>query len=446
MVIMALLVTMWSVFGAAVMHEYHAAHGAGYEALKPQAVVRMTDTAQADRHGDDATWTKKYITWDEYNVLGAAAQSKQIQFDYTVAASVPVRQSDSLKAITTDKTPDVSQDKTGGNLTLASFYNEPAVAANEYGTFRIVQGEELKYQDVTARDVLISQELAKSNDLKVGDEITVGNPTNAKTTYTFTVGGIYEYTDTPQGVEGDDAEFAKDNRDNVIYTTYYDFAAAGLDTTDGSGWSVPDLNIVFTLDSPQTYTRFADALKTDLPEGYAVSSPTITAYEHSLEPLDSLADSTRIMLICLWSVGGALALLLTLLEAVPRREEIGFALATGVTKSRLAWQFMVEILLQTLVGVALGLIIGGWSANPLATSLAKGHTIGMSAGILWNVAWIALLACLLCAIIAGVRVALFRTMQLTRSPYLDTRDAATTETPAADASNAQDTSDHEEQQ
>ena len=179
---------------------------------------------------------------------------------------------------------------------------------------------------------------------------------------------------------------------------------------------------------------------------YAVSSPTITAYEHSLEPLDSFADSTRIMLICLWSVGGALALLLTLLEAVPRREEIGFALATGVTKSRLAWQFMVEILLQTLMGVALGLIIGGWSANPLATSLAKGHTIGMSAGILWNVAWIALLACLLCAIIAGVRVALFRTMQLTRSPYLDTRDAATTETPAADASNAQDTSDHEEQQ
>ena len=31
MVIASLLVTMWSVFGAAVMHEYHAAHGEGYE-------------------------------------------------------------------------------------------------------------------------------------------------------------------------------------------------------------------------------------------------------------------------------------------------------------------------------------------------------------------------------------------------------------------------------
>lgn len=427
MVIVSLLVTMWSVFGAAVMHEYHAAHGEGYEALKPQAVVRMTDTALSDRNGDDADWTKRYITWNEYNVLGAAAQAKQVQFDYSVVASVPVRSTDSFKAITTSATSGAGQNETGGDFTLTSFYNEAAVDANEYGSFKVVEGTKLNYQDVTARDVLISQELAKKNNLKVGSTITVGNPADAKTTYTFTVGGIYTYTSTPQGVQGDDAQFAKDNRNNVIYTSYYDFAASGLDTTEGSGWAVPDINIVFTLANPQAYEQFKSALKPDLPEGFAVSSPTITAYERSLEPLDKLAGTTKIMLICLWGVGGALALLLTLLEVCPRREEIGYGLAVGVTKSRMAWQFMLEILLQTVVGVALGLLIGGWAANPLATQLAQGHTIAMHGGVLWNVTWIALLACLLLAIIAGVRVALFRTAQLAHSPYLNSADPTTKE-------------------
>ena len=158
-----------------------------------------------------------------------------------------------------------------------------------------------------------------------------------------------------------------------------------------------------------------------------MSSPTIDAYNHSLEPLDKLAGTTKIMLICLWSVGGAIALLLTLLEVCPRREEIGYGLAVGVTKSRMAWQFMLEILLQTVVGVALGLLIGGWTANPLTTQLAQGHTIAMHGGVLWNVTWIALLACLLLAIVAGVRVALFRTAQLTHSPYLDSADPTTKE-------------------
>ena len=427
MVIVSLLVTMWSVFGAAVMHEYHAAHGEGYGALKPQAVVRMTDTALSDRSGDDADWTKRYITWEEYNVLGAAAQAKHVQFDYSVVASVPVRSTGSFKAITTSATSGASQNETGGDFTLTSFYNEAAVDANEYGTFKVVEGNKLNYQDVTARDALVSQELAKKNNLKVGSTITVGNPANAKTTYTFTVGGIYTYTDTPQGVQGADAQFAKDNRNNVIYTSYYDFAASGLDTTEGTGWAVPDINIVFTLANPQAYEQFKSALKPDLPEGFAVSSPTIDAYNHSLELLDQLANTTKVMLICLWSVGGALALLLTLLEACPRREEIGYGLAVGITKSRMAWQFMVEILLQTVLGVALGLLIGGWTANPLATQLAQGHTIAMHGGVLWNVAWIALLACLLLAIIAGVRVALFRPAQLTRSPYLDSADPTTKE-------------------
>ena len=42
--------------------------------------------------------------------------------------------------------------------------------------------------------------------------------TKASETYKFTVRGIYEYTgETPAGY-GSDAKYAKDNRENVVYT------------------------------------------------------------------------------------------------------------------------------------------------------------------------------------------------------------------------------------
>lgn len=433
--IVGLLMAVWSVFGAAVLHEYGVAHTTDYDRLRPQAVVRMTDATAAARKGDDPDWTSRYLSWDDYNTIGTAAQAKNIQFDYSVAVSVPVRQSASLKPIVTDATDDAPADRTGGDFTLQSFYNEQAVIANPYGAFKVVEGDGLGYQDVTAHNVLVSKKLAELNGLKVGDEVTVGDPTDAKRTCTYTVGGVYEYTDDPRGVEGADAPFAKDDRDNVLYTTYYSFATDGLDTTTGSGWSVPDLDIVFSFADPQTYDRFADAVRSTLPDGYTVGSPTITDYLDSLAPLDSLATTTRIMLVCVWSVGGALLLALALLEALPRRDEIGFALMTGVTKGRLAWQFMLEILMQTVPMLALGLIIGGWSANPLATPMAGDHAVGMHAAILWRVAWIGLLACLALAAVAGARVALFRTPQLFASPYLEPADPAT---PTADADDPED--------
>ena len=126
---------------------------------------------------------------------------------------------------------DTSEDKTGGNLTLQAFYTLDAAKINDYGYYKVVKGKHLSYK-TQSDGVLISQALADKNNLKVGDKVTVGNPSKASDTYTFTVRGIYEYdSDVPEG-NGSDAKYAKDNRENVIYTTYINFAKNGLDTTE----------------------------------------------------------------------------------------------------------------------------------------------------------------------------------------------------------------------
>lgn len=240
-----------------------------------------------------------------------------MQYKYTVAESVPVRESKSVQAITTGKTSDASADKTGGNLTLQSFYTAEAAQANEYGPYEVVEGKGLDYQNSLAQNVLISEALAKKNNLKVGSTITIGNPTDAKKTYEYTVVGIYRYTGNPDNAQGDDAKFAKDNRNNVLYTTYTTFAVNGFDTTKGKGWSIPGINVVFTFQNRSDIDKFAAALKADLPKGFTVSSPTITHYMQSIEALGTLAGTTRIIMIVLW-ICGALALLgLVLLAALP---------------------------------------------------------------------------------------------------------------------------------
>lgn len=419
MTIVALLVTVWSIYGCTILHQKHYADTAGYDGLAPAAVIRPTDATLKERTADNADWTKHYLSWSDYNTIYQTVASADSNIGYTIAESVPVRQSDSLKAVTTDATTQTDQNKTGGDFTLQSFYTAQALDANTYGSYRVVQGEDLTFENSQDTTVLISRALANKNGLKVGDEITLGNPTDAKTTFKLKVAGIYEYTDAAPAGYGNDAKAPKDNRDNVLYCTYYTFATNNLDTTDGKGWSIPDLNIVFTMKNPAEYEQFVAAIKKAkvIPEGFTVTSPTITNYRHSLQPLNTAASNMQLMTILLWSIGGALLLIMVLLGCCPRRNEIGNTLLVGVTKGRLGWQFMLEVFYPLLIGWGIGLIVGGTTVHPVATAIANGYAISADAGVMWRVVWIGLAFTLVMALIALLRVACFKTNELFVSPY-----------------------------
>ncbi|MEE1295618.1 MAG: ABC transporter permease, partial [Bifidobacterium sp.] len=426
--VVSLLVTAGSVFGASVMHEYNTAHSTGYDALKPIAQVTPKDAKAFLKEGADSASTKNYMTWEKYNELGNSAQAQKVSFQYTVAASAPVRESKTLKAITSDDTADASEDKTGGDLTVQSFYTEQATEVNKWGTFKVVEGKAPTYtpssmEEAEVPGVIVSKALAEKNNLKVGSKVTVGAPTDASKTLNLTVVGIYEYTANPYDMPGKDAEFAKYDRDNVIYTSYYVFSGYGLDDENNEkGWGLPDLNVVFTFDNPATYESFKKAVAKNVPSGYEVNSPTIDEYLKSLEPLDTLATTTRILLICLWAVGAALLIALVLWEVLPRTNELGYDLGIGVTRGRAGWQLMVEVFLQVVPGWLLGLLIGRCCANPLAGALGTGREIGVPGSIVWRVTWIGALGCLALALIGLVRACCLRTARVLRSPYIDNAD------------------------
>ena len=290
--LLALLVSFSAAVDLAVLRADDKANNETYQSQKASAVIRPSAKVTAKRDGADSNYTANYMTWDMYTKYAEAVQKNNLTFEYTLATSVPVRASKSLQAIAAKS--DTSEDNTGGNLTLQAFYTNDAAKINDYGTFKVVKGKQLNYK--TANDgVLVSQAVAKKNNLKVGDKVTVGNPTKASETYKFTVRGIYEYTgETPAGY-GSDAKYAKDNRENVVYTSYINFAQSGLDVAGTKGWAIPNLNIIFTLTDPATYNKFVRLVtkaKLDTSK-FTISSPSLDAYKKRIAPLDAAAKAAR---------------------------------------------------------------------------------------------------------------------------------------------------------
>ena len=419
-IIIALLVAAVSVFGLAVAQANDTAQGSAYDALQPMAVIRMTDVQQSKRDGADPDWTKNYLTLDEYTTYATAIQSAGITFDSTLIESLPVRQTDKFTAI--EGTADESADSTGGEFNLVGFYTQQAQDLNDSGEFTIVDGTGLDYEAASTsteapNGVVISQEVAEKNNVKVGDTITLAAPGDASKTHEFTVQGIYTYSDDAPEGSGEDAKLSKDNRNNAIYTTYVALASADFIPEDATGWAIPDLNIVFLFASEADYSKFVETVKeADLPAEYEVSSPTLQQYDQQVAPLKELAETTRTVLYATWAAGGLALLALTALVMRHRGGEIGNGLILGVSRFKVSWQLLLEAFLPALLGIAIGVVAAGFATVSLGSSLADGNAISVDIGIISKVVGWGVVAAVVLGIIASLRAALFRTSQLFASP------------------------------
>ena len=114
---------------------------------------------------------------------------------------------------------------TSGDFTLTGFSSDTAIANAANGTFTMSSGEVFGYGESDNGKVIISKALADFNDLKVGDEITVTNPSDTSTTYTFTISGIYKNSTSsntsamgPMGGTSQDADTTATDDDTTTTT------------------------------------------------------------------------------------------------------------------------------------------------------------------------------------------------------------------------------------
>ena len=249
-----------------------------------------------------------------------------------------------------------------GDFSLVGFSSDEAVSNTSNGSFTMVDGKVFGYDKSSDGDAIISKSLADFNALSVGDTISVADPNDTDTTYQLTIVGIYKNsTDSTQQMGGPMASNASDPA-NAIYTSVSTLRSLGLDA-DADTDSAARLNYTYVFSSKSDYEAFCeDAINAGLDDDYAVSSADVENYESSLVPLNNLSKFALTLLIVVLVV-------ITLLNVRERKYEIGVLAAIGVNKVKVATQFTLELLIVTMIGLALGACAGAVASVPVSNQL-----------------------------------------------------------------------------
>ena len=216
-------------------------------------------------------------------------------------------------------------------------------------SFQLVQGKHLS--DQARGQILIHQELAKKNKLKVGDSLTLSSfqmgETPAKE-QTFKIVGIFSGKKQEKftGMTSDLSE-------NQVYLPYED-------ATKLLGLSQQEVTqVTFGVKDPEKIDALLKQVKSlDLDWQSLRVVEDRKAFDQMKESSQTLEGLVRIMMIVLLVTGaGALSLLLSLWTR-ERIHEIGVLLSIGKSKGRIFGQFLLEVVLVSLLAVIPAFLIG----------------------------------------------------------------------------------------
>lgn len=269
---------------------------------------------------------------------------------------------------------------TMGDFSITGYSSESAMSAFLSGESQVTDGSVF---DVGAADYqcLISSELALFNSLLVGDTITLANPNNTDESYVLTIAGIY--TNTSSSTDSGELMFGTANDSaNLIcvsYATLSDIESrsatdAVISIDDSGNETTTALTLqpsgTYVFDSTANYDSFADELTSrGLSEYYTLVSSDLSSYEASLVPLESLNDFALTLLVIILAVGAVILVVINIFNIRERKYEIGVLTAIGIRKSKVAAQFVSELMIVTLIAIIIGTGIGAVASVPVSNSL-----------------------------------------------------------------------------
>lgn len=231
-------------------------------------------------------------------------------------------------------------------------------------SYKITEGEVF---DISSDEklCLISDELAEENELIVGDIITFVNPNDESITSEFKITAIYEDT-------SESTEFTMfSNSANKILTTY-NALNNFVNLSDGTeNKIVTTTDATFILQNEDAIDSFLQELRDKGLSEYYTLTTNVDTINESIKPLENLNNFATIFLIVVLVIGGAILVIVNMINIRERKYEIGVLRAIGMKKKAVLMQFFVESFIVTFVSILLGILIGSLISVPVANTLLK---------------------------------------------------------------------------
>ncbi|MBO4432509.1 MAG: ABC transporter permease [Clostridia bacterium] len=224
---------------------------------------------------------------------------------------------------------------------------------------------------------VISKSLADENELKKGSTFTLKNPDNEDETYTFTVAGIY---DSSESSESQDTSSNASFTDNYIYISkaaMEDILKSSLktnpetETDDDSDEEEESKALTANYKGTFIFANLDDfnAFKDSLDENYTLVSEDVSNYEQSISQLETLGKYATYFLIVIFVIGAFVLIIINLFSIRNRKYEIGVLTAIGMKKWKVATQFVVELFVVTFAALIIGSAVGSVTSVPVTNNL-----------------------------------------------------------------------------
>ena len=230
------------------------------------------------------------------------------------------------------------------------------------GAYKLVQGEHLTDKD--KNQILMHEDLAKKNGLKVGDKVRLksnlydaDNEKGANETVEVTIKGLFSGKNQAPLTYAQ--ELYEDTLISVQTATYEDatFFAKGDQDLDAL------IEKIKALDIPWNYF---DLVK---------SSSNYPALQKSISSMFQVADYLFIGSLIFASL---LLTLLLVLWLNARRREVGILLALGLSKVQIAGQFVAELVMISIPAFLLSYGVAGLLAKAVGDTVLKNVTSGIA--------------------------------------------------------------------
>ncbi len=249
--------------------------------------------------------------------------------------------------------------QTEGDFNLLGYSSLSAMNDFIEGNYKITSGE--VFTDFKSDSCLINKELATLNNISVGDKITIINPQDEDKTYELTVTGIYEESSSDSGMN----MFA--NSVNTIITNTNFVQKISTDDEDLSVETSP----TFTLTSSKVVDKFESELREKgLDDNLSVET-NLDQVENSTKTISNVKTFSITFLIITLSIGTIVLFVINMINIRERKYEIGVLRTIGMKKTKVAQQFLYELLIVAFISLMLGAGLGATLSVPVSNHLLQ---------------------------------------------------------------------------
>lgn len=246
-----------------------------------------------------------------------------------------------------------------GDFQLDGYSSYDAMTNFVEGIYKITDGEMIS--DFNGYECVISSELATLNEVAVGDVITLKNGTTEKT-YDFTVTGIYE-----------------DNNDNNETAKMYSESANTIITGSGvidlliadDDTLVTNITPSFILNSKDDIEDFTAEIKEKGLSEYYTLNTNLDELENATKSIENVKTFATTFLIITLIISSLVLFVINMINIRERKYEIGVFRTIGMSKLKLSFQFIVELLIVSAISLIIGAVIGGFLAKPVGNMLLE---------------------------------------------------------------------------